>query len=87
MKKFNCIKCGNCCQNISFIKELKEYDLGNGICKYLDLTTNCCKIYEFRPDICNIEYSFNNYYNQIYTEDEYLKLNKEGCKLIISLKK
>lgn len=86
-KKFDCIKCGKCCQNISFIKELEEYDLGNGICKYLDLSNNCCQIYESRPDICNIEKSFNNYYSKIYTEEEYLKLNYDGCKIIIALDK
>lgn len=86
-KKFNCIQCGLCCKNIDYIKELKEFDLGNGTCKYLDLRTNKCKIYNKRPDICNIEKSYDSHYYKIYTEEEYLKLNYKGCQLLWKTKR
>lgn len=86
-KKFNCIKCGLCCQNINLISELKDYDLGNGVCKYLDLKNNICRIYKNRPDICNVEKSYDKYYSKIYTEEEYLNLNYEGCQLLWKIKK
>ena len=86
-EKFKCIQCGLCCKNIDYIKELKEFDLGNGTCKYLDLRTNKCKIYNQRPDICNIEKSYDNHYYKIYTEEEYLKLNYEGCQLLWKTKR
>ena len=48
---FPCTGCGLCCQNITNIEELKEYDLGNGVCKYFDSISNKCKIYDDRPNI------------------------------------
>ena len=49
---FDCDKCGLCCRNIHKIPQLKEYDLGNGVCRYLT-SNNLCSIYENRPDIYN----------------------------------
>lgn len=86
-EKFKCIQCGLCCRNIDFIKELKEFDLGNGTCKYLDVRTNKCKIYNQRPNICNIEKSYDNFYHKIYTEKDYLMLNYEGCQLLWKTKR
>jgi len=43
---FPCSGCGLCCQKISNIPELKDYDLGNGICKYFDNISLNCKIYD-----------------------------------------
>ncbi len=34
---FPCTGCGLCCQNIATVKELKEFDLGNGVCKFFDI--------------------------------------------------
>lgn len=78
-QKFQCDECGLCCRNIGAIEELKEFDIGNGQCKYLDVTTNHCKIYRDRPDICNVEKSFDKVYSYIMSEEEYLALNYEGC--------
>lgn len=85
--KFICIKCGLCCRNIDYILELKEYDLGNGTCKYLDTKTNSCTIYYKRPEVCNVEKSYAKFYHKYYTEEEYLRLNYEGCKLLWKIKK
>lgn len=41
---FNCNKCGLCCKNIDKIPELKEFNLGNGVCKHLT-NENLCNIY------------------------------------------
>ena len=76
---FNCTKCGICCQNIGHIKELKEYDLGNGICKYFDKTNNLCTIYENRPDICNIDLMYEKEYYKFFTKKEFYILNAKVC--------
>ena len=52
---FPCTSCGLCCQNISTVNELKEFDLGNGICKHFNINDNSCNIYETRPNICRID--------------------------------
>ena len=69
------------------VDELKSFDLGDGVCKYLDTETNLCKIYEERPEICNVEKSFDNYYKNIMSEDRYLELNYKGCQLLWATKK
>lgn len=33
---FPCTSCGACCKNIAGIKELESYDLGNGVCRFLE---------------------------------------------------
>ncbi|MFA5992576.1 MAG: YkgJ family cysteine cluster protein [Candidatus Pacearchaeota archaeon] len=39
-RKGECKKCGQCCEN----------------CKFLDKTTNLCKVYETRPFYCHQEF-------------------------------
>lgn len=80
--EFKCNQCGLCCKNIHLIDELKDFHQGDGICKYLDIETNLCKIYEIRPDICNVEKSYENYYSQLYSREDYLQLNQEGCMVL-----
>jgi Fe-S-cluster containining protein len=76
---FPCTQCGLCCQNISQIKELKDYDLGNGICKYFDYINNSCKIYENRPNICQIDKMFDIKYHKIFTKKEFYIANAKVC--------
>lgn len=79
---FECRQCGLCCKNIHLVPQLKAFHNGNGICKYLDLTTNLCKIYDERPDICNVERSYELFFSESYSEDEYLKMNYLGCEAL-----
>lgn len=76
---FPCTSCGLCCQNITGIDELKEYDLGNGICKYFNGISNQCKIYTTRPRICQIETMFEVKYNKYYTKKEFYTVNAKAC--------
>ena len=76
---FPCEKCGICCKHINLIPQLKQFDSGNGRCIHL-MDNNLCAIYENRPDICNVDKMYELKYSKLMTEDEYLKLNVEGCK-------
>jgi len=76
---FPCTGCGLCCQNITAIVELKEYDLGNGTCKYFDAVSGNCKIYETRPDICRIDKMFDMKYHKQFNKDEFYQLNADAC--------
>ena len=76
---FPCSSCGLCCQNISNIQELKEFDLGNGVCKYFNIDTKLCQIYETRPDICRVDKMFDIKYYQYFTKDEFYTLNANAC--------
>jgi Fe-S-cluster containining protein len=76
---FPCTSCGVCCQNISHIKELNGYALDNGICKYFDSHINGCKIYDTRPDICQVDKMFELKYHKEFTKEEFYRLNAEAC--------
>lgn len=48
-RKWQCIKCGSCCLDVSLI--LPEFADPDGVCKYLG-GDNECTIYEERPEVC-----------------------------------
>jgi len=76
---FPCTACGLCCQNISKVKELKNFDLGNGICKYFDPINNSCKIYDRRPNICSIDKMFYLKYKRYFTREAFYIENAKVC--------
>lgn len=76
---FPCTGCGLCCKNISNIVELKDFDLGNGVCKHYDMKQNICKIYETRPDICRVDKMFNIKYNKHFTKMDFYIENAKVC--------
>ncbi|HFU74737.1 MAG TPA: YkgJ family cysteine cluster protein [Arcobacter sp.] len=76
---FPCTGCGLCCRNIQNIEQLKEYDLGNGTCKYFDIDNNSCNIYDDRPDICRVDKMFDIQFNQHFTREEFYMKNAEVC--------
>lgn len=76
---FPCSSCGLCCQNISSVQELKDYDLGSGVCKYFNRITNQCEIYDSRPDICKIDKMFELKYHQYFTKENFYIENAKVC--------
>ena len=77
---FFCDQCGLCCRNIRGIEELKDFDKGNGVCKYLDENTNLCTIYENRPLICRVDEMYDRFFKKFYTKEQYYELNYNACK-------
>ena len=76
---FPCSLCGLCCQNISDIKELELFDLGNGVCRCFDDKNNICTIYNNRPDICKIDKMFDIKYMKYFTKKEFYIENIKIC--------
>ncbi len=76
--RFHCTSCGLCCKDITGIIELVGFDAGNGVCKFLDLETNLCKIYESRPLICRVDEAHKKLYSHIPLKEFYAK-NAEIC--------
>lgn len=79
MNIFHCSQCGLCCQHIDRSPLLQEFHSGDGICKFLNRSTNRCTIYEKRPVICNVEASYETYFSNLYTKEDYLRMNYEAC--------
>lgn len=74
---FICDQCGACCRNLDKSVVYATIDSGNGICKYLD--GNLCSIYENRPLLCRIDESYEVYFKDVMTLDEYYRRNHEAC--------
>lgn len=80
--KFPCTKCGECCRNIANVPELEEYDLGNGVCKFL--VGNICSIYNSRPDICRVDKMYDDIFHIMFTKEEFYRLNIDACEWLKS---
>lgn len=77
---FPCERCGQCCRNVGrtiFGKFLADND---GICKYLDLNTNLCTIYNSRPLECNVDKYYDLYYKGKKGREEFYSENKLICR-------
>ena len=77
--KFECDKCGVCCNLLKGIPQLAAFDRGDGVC--IHLKDNLCSIYESRPDICNVEKMYVFFKEQM-SEEEYLQLMSNSCKVL-----
>lgn len=77
---FNCDCCGMCCMNLSASLLYSDLDRGDGICIYFDCDTYLCTIYSERPDKCNIDLTYDLYFKEKMTKEEYYNLNYEMCK-------
>lgn len=75
---FKCDKCGTCCRNLDKSELYSDLDRGDGICKYL--SGNLCSIYNFRPLLCRVDESYNNYFINVMSRIEFYKLNYNACK-------
>jgi Fe-S-cluster containining protein len=81
--RFNCSQCGECCRHLDRSALYRDLDRGDGVCRYLD--GDLCSIYDTRPLLCRVDESYAALFSEIYTEEEYYRLNEEACKSIRSL--
>ena len=76
---FYCDCCGLCCMNLSKSEIYSDLDRGDGICKYFDMDSKLCTIYEERPEKCNVDKMYNNFFRYKMTIEEYYRLNYKAC--------
>lgn len=76
---FPCDCCGLCCRSLAQSEAYSDLDRGDGICMYFDDITNLCTIYENRPDKCNIDKSYERFFKNSMTLEEYYELNRKAC--------
>ena len=77
---FNCDKCGICCQSLSGVALFRELDRGDGTCRYFDEATHLCSIYNDRPLLCRVDESYEAFFSDTMTREEYEQINYEACK-------
>lgn len=77
---FQCDRCGKCCRNLKLSALYSDLDRGDGVCKYL--VDNLCSIYETRPLKCRIDESYQMFFSEQITKEEYYRLNYESCSIL-----
>ena len=63
---------------------LKEFDRGDGVCKYLTDDKKCA-IYEERPDLCRIDKMYEVYYKKYFSKKEFYIKNAQMCNFLQEL--
>lgn len=82
---FPCDKCGACCRNLHLSPLYAELDRGDGVCKYL--SKNLCSIYESRPLLCRVDESYEKFFKEVMSIEEYYRINLDVCKKLKNTKK
>lgn len=77
---FKCDMCGECCRNLNKSSLYADLDMGDGVCRYLN--GNKCSIYDNRPLLCRIDESYEAFFKDVITIDEYYSLNYEACNIL-----
>jgi len=90
---FNCSKCGLCCSIIGkiiekakngdskFEKEIVQFPHKwdkNGKCEMLN-EDNTCRVYDNRPDMCNVNKTYKNHFSDKMTKENFYSLNEKSC--------
>ena len=78
--KFECDCCGLCCMNLQKSEIYADLDRGDGVCRFLDLKTHLCSIYDSRPDKCNIDKMYDLYFKDQMSREEFYELNYKSCR-------
>ena len=79
-ERFLCDCCGLCCMNLKQSSLYEDLDRGDGICKFFEVETKLCSIYNNRPMKCNIEKSYELYLKGVMPKDTYYELNYAACR-------
>ena len=76
---FDCDRCGACCKNIRLSEfYCKEFDRGDGVCKYLT-ADNLCMIYSERPLFCNVDAYYEKFLSHKMSREKYYEMNRASC--------
>lgn len=76
---FVCDCCGLCCMNLKKSDLYSDLDRGDGICRYFDTVSKLCTIYDERPDKCNVDKTYENYFKDKMTIEQYYQINYAAC--------
>lgn len=74
---FPCDRCGECCRNLQLSALYRDLDRGDGVCRYLD--GNLCSIYQTRPLLCRIDESYDCFFKDYMTREEFYRANLQVC--------
>lgn len=82
---FPCNKCGACCRNLHLSPLYAKLDRGDGVCKYL--SGDLCSIYGSRPLLCRVDESYEKFFKDVMSLEDYYQLNRKTCEELKKTKK
>ena len=74
----DCNGCGECCSNLTSNPLYATLDRGDGVCRFLNVQTKLCSIYDQRPDICNSLKMYEQYFHHL-SKQAFINLNRQIC--------
>ncbi len=74
---FVCDRCGECCRHLDLSPLYRDLDRGDGTCRYLD--GDLCGIYDTRPLICRVDESYEMFFRESMSLEEYYRRNYAAC--------
>ena len=96
--KFKCTGCGLCCKSVEkaleaaktgdkndpIVQELLSfpYSTVDGVCEMLNENGEC-KVYDSRPDICDVNKTFKKHHKGTKSKKEYFRQNNIICNQMI----
>ncbi len=79
---FCCDKCGLCCKKVGDSPIYTWLDRGDGICRYFDTASNLCAIYANRPILCNIDHSYEHFFQSKMPRETFYAINQAACEVL-----
>lgn len=76
---FPCDDCGACCRSVALSAQTAALDRGDGACRHYDDARRRCRIYAQRPDICNVEKTYDTQFRARFSWPVYVALNVRAC--------
>lgn len=76
---FPCTSCGKCCRQVGNHEHTRFLDRGDSVCRYLQLESNLCSIYEQRPIVCRVYDYHQQYLSHEITWYDFRQMNIEIC--------
>lgn len=74
---FSCDQCGECCRHINLSPLYHSLDRGDGVCRYL--SGSMCSIYDTRPLLCRVDESYEAFFAEKLSKEDYYRLNYKVC--------
>ncbi len=75
---FICTQCGECCRHVDLSPMYSQLNRGDGVCRYL--CGNLCNIYDTRPLLCRVDESYDTFFQEKMSREEYYRQNYEACR-------
>ncbi len=63
-------------------EQYKHLDRGDGVCLHFNMETNLCSIYETRPVICRIDESYELFFKDQMTLEQFYAINYKSCYML-----